>query len=144
MADISFDYFDHPQNKQVCFVGPFYPTARLNLTLHSTNPTQPWPQLNPCLGHFASFIWHMFPLPRLPPHLTSPHLSPLCPIRSSYSTHQHLHSIFNLVFISRLSHHNSPHLLSTLNLISSHCLDLSNITSAPCSYILLRPCRLQR
>lgn len=27
MADISFDYFDHPQNKQVCFVGPFYPTA---------------------------------------------------------------------------------------------------------------------
>lgn len=87
MADISFDYFDHPQNKQVCFVGPFYPTAQR--TLHNPGPKNPCRVVFLTSGAFALFIWHMFPLPHPPltsPRLISAHSAPIRVTQRSTST----------------------------------------------------------
>jgi hypothetical protein len=76
MADISFDYFDHPQNRQVrCRLSISVLSLPLSPRLHST----PHPLVSSSLGHWH---WHCSLygtcLPLLPPHLTSPspHLSP--------------------------------------------------------------------
>jgi hypothetical protein len=95
MADISFDYFDHPQNKQVRYrlsISVLSLSAYASVsTVYNVIAHTPWYLT---LGHYTLYATcHAMPIsPSYPPHLTSPspHLSPLISFEQSttYSLHK--------------------------------------------------------